>query len=190
MEKMKNIKIKLTGLTPIMFDRYSGNNQEQLEVMDKIYLDTTGKYLVLPATNILSFLSATNTESAPQRVIGRGYKKVCKAAQSYVQIKDLDLFFMRNDKKISRKEAIEDNSLTSHFAVAKIMKGSLAVPNPKARPLLNLPWELNLSIFFTETPELNETLLKKLFELGGLAIGLGTYRGVFGKFFVSGWDYE
>ena len=62
--------VKLSGLTPIMFDRYSGNNKEQLDVMEKVY--RVEDNLVLPSLNIMSFLSATNTESSPQRVVGRG----------------------------------------------------------------------------------------------------------------------
>jgi hypothetical protein len=31
-------------------------------------------------------------------------------------------------------------------------------------------------------------LLKKIFEQGGHAVGLGTFRGVFGKFRVTQWE--
>lgn len=174
-------KVTLTGLTPIMFDRYSGNNKEQLAAKDKIYLD--GKNLVLPSTNILSFLSAQNTESAPQRVIGRGYKEVCKAAQSFVTISPMLIPFTRKGKPLT----IDNADIKMHYAVAKIMKGKLAVPNPKERPYLECPWELSFELTLLETPELNENLLRKLFEKGGVAIGLGTFRGVFGKFEVIEW---
>jgi hypothetical protein len=182
---MREVKrrVVLNGLTPIMFDRYSGNNKEQLDVMDKIYMDEK-KRLVLPSTNILSFLSAQNTESAAQRVIGRGYKEVCKAALSFTTITPMNIPFTRNGKEIN----IENADLKIHYAVAKIMKGKLAVPNPKARPMLETPWELEFNISLLETPELNEVLLRKLFELGGVAIGLGTFRGVFGKFNVKVWE--
>ena len=68
------------------------------------------------------------------------------------------------------------------------MKGSLAIPNPKERPMLSAPWESSFKLNLLETPELNEVLLKKLFEKGGIAIGLGTFRGVFGKFKVTKWE--
>ena len=174
-------EVVLSGLTPILFDRYSGNNKEQLSTMEKIY-SNEGR-MVLPSINVLSFLSAQNTESAPQRVIGRGYKEVCKAAQSFVTIAPLDIPFYRDGKPL----LVEQAGLVVHHAVAKIMKGKLAVPNPKERPLLNLPWQLKFNISLLETPELNEVLLKKLFEKGGIAIGLGTFRGVFGKFKVESW---
>jgi hypothetical protein len=174
-------KVTLIGITPILFDRYAGNNKEQLAVMDKVYL-SEGK-MVLPSINILSFLSAQNTESAPQRVIGRGYKEVCKAALSYVQIHPMMIPITRNGKPLT----LENADLKVHSAIARVMKGKLSVPNPKERPLLENPWEITFDLDLYETQELNEVLLKKLFERGGLAIGLGTFRGVFGKFYVSEW---
>jgi len=175
--------VVLTGTTPIMFDRYSGNNKTELRPLEKVYTDEEG-YLVLPSLNILSFLSATNTESAPKRVIGRGYKEVAKAALSFVTIEPFNIPFLVNGKKIT----LETADIDIHFAVARVMKGSLAVPNPKERPLLNLPWDLEFQISLIETPELGEQLLQKLFEIGGLAIGFGTFRGVFGKFKIVKWD--
>ena len=175
--------VGLTGSTPIMFDRYSGDNKTELRIMEKVYLDSGG-HLVLPSLNMISFLSAQNTESAPQRVIGRGYKQVAKAALSYVSIEPYEVQFLRNNKPM----LLDDAGLTVHYAVARVMKGSLAVPNPKERPLLDLPWQLKFKIKLTETPELSEALLQKLFEIGGNAIGFGTFRGVFGKFFVDEWE--
>lgn len=185
MAEMKTVErnVVLSGLTPILFDRYPGNNKEQLAVMDKIYKDERG-HLVLPSINIMSFLSAQNTESAPQRVVGRGYKEVCKAAQSFVTIEPFNIPITRNGEKIEANE----KHLKVHYAVARMMKGKLAVPNPKERPMLDQPWEIKFKLTLLETPELNEVLLKKLFERGGLAIGLGTFRGVFGKFKVVEWS--
>lgn len=176
-------KVVLNGLTPIVFDRYSGNNKEQLHPMDKVYTDA-GNNLVLPSVNLLSFLSAQNTESATQRVVGRGYKEVCKAALSYVMVKPYLIPFSRNGKPIQKNE----DNVKMHFAVAKIMKGKLAIPNPKERPMIELPWKLEFELTLQETPELNEVLLKRIFEIGGNAIGLGTFRGVFGKFEVEKWE--
>jgi len=174
--------VVLSGLTPILFDRYPGNNKEQLDVMDKIYVKDG--MMVLPSLNISSFLSAQNTESASQRVIGRGYKEVCKAAQSFVNISPMDVPFYRDGHPLKVSEA----NLKVHQTVARIMKGKLAVPNPKERPMLEQPWELRFKLTLLETPELNEVRLKEIFERGGLAVGLGTFRGVFGKFQVEKWE--
>jgi hypothetical protein len=180
--KTKKISVTLSGVTPILFDRYAGDNKTQLSFMEKTYQEKG--HLVLPSLNVMSFLSAQNTESATQRVVGRGFKEVCKAALSYVTIEPLDIPFMRNGKPI----AADENTLERHVTVARIMKGKLAVPNPKERPMLKTPWELCFTINLLETPSLREELLKKIFEQGGHAVGLGTFRGVFGKFRVTQWE--
>ena len=173
--------VRISGLTPILFDRYSGSNKEQLAVMDKVY--TEGGIMVFPSTNIKSFLSSQNTESAPQRVVGRGWKEVAKAALSYVQIDPYNIPILRDGKPLE----VEKAKLQVHYAVARVVKGKLAVPNPKERPLLGLPWDLEFNLTLYETNELNEVLLRKLFDIGLVAIGLGTFRGVFGKAKISKW---
>jgi len=185
MEKLNTVErfLRADGTTPILFDRYSGNNKVALPPLEKVYKDENNN-LVLPALNVLSFLSATNTESAPKRVIGRGYKEVAKAALSFVTIEPFLIPFKRNGKVLTADNA----NLKIHYAVARVMKGAMAVPNPKERPLLDLPWSLEFKITLMETPELTEALLQKLFEIGGLAIGFGTFRGVFGKFKIVKWD--
>jgi hypothetical protein len=182
MEKIKEIATTLRGVTPILFDRYAGDNKTQLSFMEKIYAEQG--FLVLPCLNIMSFLSSQNTESATQRVVGRGYKEVCKAALSYVTVNGFNIPFLRDGKQIA---ATEEN-LELHKAVARIKKGQLSVPNPKQRPMLRTPWELSFSLSMLETPSLREELLKKIFEQGGHAVGLGTFRGVFGKFNITKWE--
>lgn len=180
--RTRKIRVVLSGLTPILFDKYAGDNRTQLSFMEKVYQENG--FLVLPSLNVMSFLSAQNTESATQRVVGRGFKEVCKAALSYITIEEMNIPFTRKGKPIEANE----EELERHLAVARIMKGKLSVPNPKERPLLKTPWELAFTINMLETPSLREELLKKIFEQGGHAVGLGTFRGVFGKFKVKSWE--
>ena len=178
-------RVTLRGLVPIMFDRYAGNNNEQLPTMKKVYVSSEdGKTLVFPSINLMSFLSAQNNESAPQRVMGKRWKTVCKAAASYVQIEPLEIPFLRNGKPLT----IDNANLRVHFAVARMRKGPLIIPNPKERPVMDCPWSLAFDVSLFETTDLSEEVLKKLFEQGGMAIGLGTWRGVFGKFAVEKWE--
>jgi hypothetical protein len=163
-----------------MFDRYPGSNKEVLEPKNKVYKDEAGN-LVLPAVNISSFLSAQNTESAPQRVMGKSWKTIAKAAQSFTNIDPFVIPFERDGKPIAASICPID------FRVARMMKGKLAIPNPKERPVLPTPWSLTFELTLFENPELKEAVLRKLFDVGGLAIGFGTYRGVYGKFMVEEW---
>jgi hypothetical protein len=71
-----------------------------------------------------------------------------------------------------------------HRSVARLDKG---IPNPKERPTLPTPWEIEFTLQILPNQEIKEQEIKNLFEEGGLAIGLGTFRGVYGKFAVRTW---
>jgi hypothetical protein len=133
--------------------------------------------------NIVSFLSAQNTESAPKRFLGKKYKSVAAALLSYTAISPFEVPFMSEGK------AIVFNGFGSQFylhnAVARLPKG---IPNPKVRPVLRTPWELGFTISVYPNDGFTEDTLYDLFVRGGLAIGLGTFRGVFGKFRVTTWE--
>lgn len=178
-------KVTVRGLRPIMLDRYAGSNNEQLAPLDKVYLDSQDKKtLVFPAVNILSFLSSQNSESAPQRLMGKKWKSVAKAALSFVDIDPLEIPFTRDGKKLTRDNA----DIYIAFHVARMKKAQLTIPNPKERPVIPLPWELSFTITLMDNPDLTESILKRLFAEGGIAIGWGTFRGVYGKFEVIKWE--
>lgn len=183
--KIVKFSVRLRGITAIMFDRYGGSNEEQLPWKEKVYTSSKdGKSLVLPAKNLSSFLSAQNTTSAPQRLCGKKWKAVAAAALSYVTILPVEIPFTREGKALTKDNAgiYEDNS------VARIKKGQLTIPNPKSRPVLPLDWDLEFTVSLFENRDLTESILKQLFEIGGIAIGIGTFRGVYGKFIVDKWE--
>ena len=62
------------------------------------------------------------------------------------------------------------------------------IPNPKVRPVLPLPWGLAFELTLFPNHEIQEQEILNLFEEGGRAIGLGTYRGLYGKFCVESWE--
>jgi hypothetical protein len=51
-----------------------------------------------------------------------------------------------------------------------------------------MPWALTFTLSILPTKEIKEQELYNLIVEAGLAIGLGTYRGVFGKFEVTDWS--
>lgn len=183
-------QVKLEGLTDIMFDRYAGDNATQLEPWQKLYFAPDGATLVLPALNLLSFLSAHNTNSAPKRLLDkRKFKDVANACLSFVTASPTSIPFLRDGKPIQFGRLDKDRDPLSgvyiHRSVARLDKG---IPNPKVRPVLPLPWSLAFTVTIYPNKEINEQQLQNLFEGGGLAIGLGTFRGVFGKFRVLSWE--
>ena len=83
--------ISIRGVTPLMFDRYAGDNQTKLEWSQKIYLRPGTANLCLPTLNLVSFFTAHNTNSAPKRLRDkRIYKGICNAILSFVQITGAD----------------------------------------------------------------------------------------------------
>ena len=175
-------QVTLTGIRPIMFDRYSGSMKESLSPEDKVYRSSVNpRNLILPSVNLQSFLSAQNTESAPQRVIGRGWKAIAKAALTFVDISPLEIEIMYGD----RPATIDDIVIDHRKAIVK--KGQLSIPSDKERPVLDIPWSVSFTLTLYKNPDLNENVLRRLFEDGGIQIGLGTFRGSFGKFEVTKW---
>lgn len=184
-------KVVLEGMTDLMFDRYAGDNSTKLEAWQKLYFNPGNiKTICMPALNIMSFLSAHNTNSAPKRLRDkRKYKDICNACLSFVQISPNYIPFTRNGEVVQFGKLEGDRDKVSgiyvHRAVARLDKG---IPNPKERPVLPCPWELAFDLSIFPNREIQEQEILNLFEEGGRALGLGTFRGVYGKFRVQSWE--
>jgi hypothetical protein len=176
-------QVTLTGLTSIIFDRYAGDNKTQLAPEQKMYLQD--KTVVLPSMNIISFLTAVNTESAPKMLLDkREYKPVASALLASTVITPSIIPFLRNDKPIQFGGSFVDDvdpvsGIHLVYHVARLDKG---IPNPKVRPMLDAPWALQFKMTVLPHPDLNEDLIENLFVDGGYRIGLGTFRKAYGKF--------
>jgi len=189
--------VKIKGLTPVLFDRYPGDNDTKLTTEQKLYFGDDGETIVLPSNNLMSFLSAKNTDSAPKRLMdSRKYKKFTEACAAYVMITATgdefseDLVFTRDGKPIvfggfNDQQLCESSKIYVRRDVARLEKG---IPNPKVRPALPLPWSLEFKISLFPNDQLQEQQLKNIFEQGGYAVGIGTWRGRFGKFEIEKWE--
>lgn len=190
-------QVRIRGLTDIMFCRYAGDNDTKLEPWQKLYLaGETGRTICLPSASIMSFLSAQNTDSAPKRLLDpRKYKKFALACGSFVMIGPEMIPFLRDDQEIVLGK-INGKTQTGHDCdpvsgvyvrhdVARLEKG---IPNPVVRPVLPMPWELAFTLTLWPNKEVQEQALLNVFTDGLLAIGLGTWRGRFGKAEVVSWE--
>jgi len=190
--KLKSVtrRVTLHGVTDIMFDRYAGDNKTQLRDDQKLYLDSQRR-IVLPALNIVSLLSAQNTPSAPKRFLdSRKYKAAAQAILSFTSISPAEIPFLRDGKPIEfggfGPDGIDPKSgvyVAKH--VARLEKG---IPNPKSRPLLPKPWTLEFELHYFDNDEIKEETIQNLLIQAGMAIGLGTFRGVYGKYTVDKWE--
>jgi hypothetical protein len=175
-----------TGTTEILFDRYAGDIKTRLAPEQKMYLNSNNE-LTLPSLNIISFLSAENTESATKLLVDkREYKSICSALLSSVQIEPAYIPFLRGGKPIKFGGFVDDVDPVSGVQivrhVARLPKG---IPNSKERPMLGLDWALKFKIKIFPNPELSEDMIENLFVDGGSRLGLGTFRKAFGKFEFS-----
>jgi hypothetical protein len=175
-----------------MFDRYAGDNSTKLETNQKLYLNPTdSKTIGIPAVNIMSLLSAHNTNSAPKRLRDkRKYKDIANACLSYVSIGPAFIPLIREKKPITfdrfnQNEVDPSSGCYIHRAVARLDKG---IPNPKVRPVIPLPWAITFDFQLFPNAEIKEQEIINLISDAGSAIGLGTFRGVFGKFYIESWD--
>lgn len=184
-------QVTIRGLTDIMFDRYPGDNQTQLEPYQKLYLGgETGRQIMLPSANIMSFLSAQNTDSAPKRLLdSRKYKAFALACGSFVSIAPTMIPFLRNGEPIVFGKFVNDVDEQSGVyidrRVARLEKG---IPNPKVRPVLPMEWSLQFQLQLFPNKQIQEQQLMNVFTEGLLCLGLGTFRGQFGKAEVVGWE--
>lgn len=185
-------KVILTGIVDIMFDRYAGDNNTKLEPWQKLYLEPgESRVIGIPAINLMSLLSAHNTNSAPKRLRDkRKYKDICNACLSFVSIGPSFIPLLRNGEPIKfGRFGLDDRDAQSgcyiHRSVARLDKG---IPNPKVRPVIPAPWSIAFDLTIFPNREIKEDEIKNLIEEAGRAIGLGTFRGVFGKYIVERWD--
>lgn len=185
-------KVTLIGMTDIMFDRYAGDNTTKLEPEQKLYLSPQDSQTIgLPAVNIMSLLTAHNTNSAPKRLRDkRKYKDIANACLSYASVGPSFIPFLRDGSpiKFGRFNDSDKDELSGcyiHRSVARLDKG---IPNPKVRPVLPAPWSLEFDFTLFPNTEIKEQEIINLMAEAGMAIGLGTFRGVFGKYQIKSWE--
>lgn len=189
--EITKFRVQLTGLTDIMFDRYPGDNSTKLEPYQKFYFAPgNSKIIGIPAINLLSALSSHNTNSFPKRLRDkRKFKDLCNACLSFVSISPHFIPLLRKDKPIVFGQFEEDVDKLSgayiHRSVARLDKG---IPNPKIRPTIPCPWSIEFELSLFPNKEISIQEVQNLIQDGGQAMGIGTYRGVFGKFYISKWD--
>ena len=181
-------QVTLEGIGPMMLDRYAGDNKTTLPVESKMYFLPDGKTLCIPARNLLSFLSAKNSLSVAKLIGGRGYQSLADALLGYTQIEPVNIPLTRNGEPIVFNGFRDGRDEIAHIYVDKAvarLKGG--IPNPKERPVIELPWEMEFIIRVFKNDVFDETLLKTGIMRGGLQMGMGTYRGLFGKFIIKEW---
>lgn len=181
----QKISLKLDGVTDLMFDRYPGDNNTQLPVEKKLYVD--GTTVVIPSMNVLSLLTAENTRSITKDAYGKKAAGVLIELRSSLTIDTPLIPVLKNGKPLRFDGTFDPErggtvGIYIDRRVARLAKG---VPNPKERPTIATPWSLEFSVELDANDSINTDEFVMLLRKGGKKIGLGTYRGVFGRFNVA-----
>jgi hypothetical protein len=178
------IQVRLEGIRPLMFDRYSGDNNTQLAPEDKMYLDDK-QGLMLPAVNLYSLLCAGGSDSVTNKFFGKPGKNIALGIKSYTSIEPFEIPIEDDSGQIIFSEFGQRIYVAHH--VARVPKGKLLVPQSKQRPVLSLPWRLAFTVEYIQNNLCTLDNLRQAFDKGGV-IGLGTFRPFFGRYELTGFD--
>ena len=179
--KIREAHIKFEGVRPLLFDRYTGSNEAKPEPIDKVYWHDS--VAVIPQVNIYSALSAENTKSVTKMFFGKKAKPIGMAINTGLFIEQQYIPILQNGERIS-VDSFDDVFWINDQHVARINKSGTAIPNPKMRPQLDLPWSIEFDIKFLPSGDLTWEVMQQCFDYCGL-IGLGTYRPLYGGFTAS-----
>lgn len=180
MNNTTHIQVRLSGLRPLMFDRYAGDNNTTLPPEEKMYL-TSERALVLPVVNLFSLLCSENSKSVCRQFFGKNGKTIAMGIASYVSIDPFEAPITDNGEPIVFNGW--NDKITIHKAVARVKGG---IPNPKIRPLIGLPWCVDFEVTYQENKYCTLENLKQAFVMGG-TLGLGTFRPYYGRYEVTMW---
>jgi len=184
MNDIMTIKCRLTGVRPLMFDRYAGDNTTRLPPEEKMYLvERDGQHLLtIPAINLFSLLCAENTKSVCRQFFGKNGKTIALGIASYVDVDPFDIPILDDDGPVAFVGF--NDRIKVHRSVARVKGG---IPNPKERPLLELPWRIEFTLTYQRNDYVSLENLRQALTMGG-TLGLGTFRPYFGRYRLDGWD--
>lgn len=187
MDGVKKIQCQLTGVRPLMFDRYAGDNNTSLPPQEKMYL-TTERHLIVPALNLFSLLAAENTKSVCNLFFGKSRQQIALGIASYVGIDPFEIPLLGNQGEpiIFRGW---NSQIYLHHAVARVKKGRGAVPMSKERPTVALPWRLEFEMSYQENKSCTLENLRQALTVGG-TLGLGTFRPYFGRYQLTKFEVD
>ena len=192
--------VTLKRYVPIYFDAFRGmveGKATEIAPVDKLYLTKT-QHIALPIKNLYSFLCAQNKSIGKLFFTGPTQAIHLLAISSYILIspvKDNDnnitedgvlLPFLRKGKPIKFNGFVDGEDKKAKVRVitdkTNLKKSGLTVPNIVHRPQMALPWSLQFVLTHIENEYVSFETVVKLFAKGGELLGLGGWRGLFGKF--------
>lgn len=183
--KKQEIAVTISGLAPIMFDRFYDQSKTERAPKDKFYLHENS--IVLPVNNLIAFLTCQRTGCA--RVFeGKGWMDYYRACQSFLRIHEADVLQFEDDK--GKPVVFDDFEKKTYIYTTNVLVGTgkNISRNTISRPVLRMPWQIKCNLILFENKLITPQKAEEWFRVGGVLIGLGNGRPRFGRFEVVQWD--
>jgi len=188
---MYQIKCKIEGIVPIMFNRFplpaapgDTKKKKPQTLKEKMWADDKGVYI--PTDNLRMMLIGNKHRTGAAKIYGTHYESgkgtkyldFCKACVWVLGLDDPRKVYFTPKRK-NGKEPWDDTDIRSFINAT----GSRSTAE---RPLLTTPWTLEFIIQVTDE-SLQDDKIKAFYEVAGLRCGLGVYGPTFGRFKISEW---
>jgi len=135
------IEVQLSGLSDIMFDRFIDHSKEQRPPEQKLYLAGDNE-VVLPAENIIAFISGENPQGCARSFEGKKGKEYIRTALGHIFVDPMVIPFHHNGKPLIY-ETFDKGPLWVHWGSGRTKSGSVSIKQEiKPRPVLKLPWTM------------------------------------------------
>jgi hypothetical protein len=189
------IDVKLSGMSPFLFNRFWGHSAEDIPPEKKLYL-AEDNAVILPVQSLKSFLGKEKPMGVIKIVEKRGYQDYNRIAQSHVDFGTNPYVPFTDDAGNIIRFAGFDNGkwgILMEGGCTISSTGAVIKQEPKPRPYLKLPWNLEFEVGVWESDintKITPEKLRSWFEIGGMLVALGNHRPDYGRFRVSKWDVK
>ena len=168
--KIQKINVHLKGIKPIIFNEYVSKDDTNIPPMKKIAFE--GSKVVIRPDRIMSFLIDNNT-ALPAGCVKlfvdmKKYKILLPKVKAYVGLPTENIPIANKKDIIIREDKVNGGG----------------VPNMVKRPMIN-NWEAKFSINLIENPDITFEKLENWINRGGIEVGFGAWRPLFGQFIVE-----
>ncbi len=193
---MYEMKATLTGLVPIMFDRFwnTGETDGQAkkkakttwkdELTLKLFVDKMGVYI--PADNLRMMLIGNKVRPGAAKILGSNIEK--GKGTEYVNFCKACVWPMGD--KHSLKAYFEPRRKTYDEYDERTFINASKTRSLTRRPLLLTPWSVSFIVQVTDD-QMDQSKIREMYEVAGLRCGLGAYGPTFGRCELTEWEpYE
>ena len=190
------VSAEIVGLADLQFDHYIGAEQDPKDLDAKMYLDEQNG-LCIPAENILHMFYGTFYESAIHICEKKmEWKGIAWQTKAMVFVEPNMVPVLRDGEQVvhngwkktkSGRPHDPDAGLWVDNSLPRVKGGVVGGDQTKLRPTLKLPWSMNFNIRVIEEDGSVVTTerVRRWLETGGLKVGIGTHRPVYGRFEVT-----